>query len=85
MNTFWLTGKEGGIPRSVEMTTPGYMREAALRPEYLTDIFGGTSEEEVVDMEEPIMAPISLIPTPSVPPILPKSQYHETSFLKHTF
>ncbi|KAK4018594.1 hypothetical protein OUZ56_000641 [Daphnia magna] len=34
MDTFWLTGKEGGLPRFLEVEVPGYMDE----PEYLRDL-----------------------------------------------
>lgn len=59
MNTYWLEDKVGGIPRSLEMTTPGFFRtestSAAYTPEFLRDIFGSNdSEEEKVDALEAI-------------------------------
>jgi len=34
METYWLTGKEGGLPRFLELETPGFMDD----PEYFRDI-----------------------------------------------
>jgi len=34
MDTYWLVGKEGGLPRFLELETPGFMDD----PEYLKDI-----------------------------------------------
>ena len=34
MDTYWLTDKEGGLPRSLEVAVPGFMDE----PEYFKDL-----------------------------------------------
>jgi hypothetical protein len=35
METYWLMGKEGGIPRSLEVEVPGYMD---AEPEYIKEV-----------------------------------------------
>jgi len=48
MSTYWLVDKVGGIPRSLEMTTPGYFKSvpATHTPEFLKEIFGKEDSEE---------------------------------------
>lgn len=59
MNTYWLQDKVGGIPRSLEMTTPGFFRSestsTAYTPEFLREIFGNMDiEDEKADVLEAV-------------------------------
>lgn len=51
MNTYWLTEKVGGIPRTLEMQTPGFFRtdssaSSTHTPEFLRELFGNTDSDE---------------------------------------
>ncbi|CAG7827522.1 unnamed protein product [Allacma fusca] len=45
MTTYWLVGKEGGLPRSVELCTPGYLKPI-LTPEFVREFLGDNMEDE---------------------------------------